>query len=70
MSNLITLKKYAVSYLSKYNTSKKNLNRILRKKVGRMALEKNDKFFLNNSIDSIIADLEKNKFIDDKNFTY
>ena len=68
MNNIIILKKYAVNYLSKYNTSKKNLDRILFNKVSRMNLEKKDKFILYNSIDSIIADLEINKLIDDKNF--
>ena len=69
MSNIIVLKKYAYSYLSKYNTSKKNLDRILRNKIKRMSLEKKDKFILYSSIASIIADLETNKLIDDKNFT-
>ena len=46
MNNLIMLKKYAVSYLSKYNTSKKNLDRILHNKIRRMNLEKKDKFIL------------------------
>ena len=69
MKNITILKKYAVNYLSKYNTSKKNLNRILHNKIRRMDLEKKDKFILYNSIDSIIVDLEINKLINDKNFT-
>ena len=69
MSNIIILKKYAYSYLSKYNTSKKNLGRILHNKVRKMNLKKKDKFILYNSIASIIIDLEINKLIDDKNFT-
>ena len=68
MNNIIILKKYAFSYLSKYNTSKKNLDRILHSKVRRMNLEKKDKFILHSSIASIITDLEINKLIDDKNF--
>ena len=68
MNNIIILKKYAFSYLSKYNTSKKNIDRILRNKVRRMNLEKKDKFILHSSIASIITDLEINKLIDDKNF--
>ena len=68
MNNIIILKKHAVSYLSKYNTSKKNLDRILHNKVKKMNLEKKDKFILYSSIASIIADLEMNKLIDDKNF--
>ena len=68
MSNIIILKKYAYSYLSKYNTSKKNLDRILHNKVRRMNLKKKDKCILYSSITSIITDLEINKLIDDKNF--
>ena len=68
MNNIIILKKYAITYLSKYNTSKKNLDRILHNKVKKMNLEKKDKFILYSSIASIIADLEMNKLIDDKNF--
>ena len=69
MNNIIILKKHAFSYLSKYNTSKKNLNRILHNKVRRMKLNKKDKYILYSSIASIITDLEINKLIDDKNFT-
>ena len=69
MNNIIVLKKYAFSYLSKYNTSKKNLDRILHNKVRRMNLNKKDKYTLYSSIASILTDLEINKLIDDKNFT-
>ena len=68
MNNIIVLKKYAFSYLSKYNTSKKNLDRILHNKVRRMNLNKKDKYALYSSIASILTDLENNKLIDDKNF--
>ena len=68
MNNIIVLKKYAFSYLSKYNTSKKNLDRILHNKVRRMNLNKKDKYTLYSSIASILTDLEINKLIDDKNF--
>ena len=68
MNNIIVLKKYAFSYLSKYNTSKKNLDRILHNKVNKMNLEKKDKFFLYNSINSIIVNLENKKLIDDTNY--
>ena len=68
MSNIIVLKKYAYSYLSKYNTSKKNLDRILQNKVRRMNLNKKDKYALYSFIASILTDLENNKLIDDNNF--
>ena len=69
MNNIIILKKYAFSYLSKYNTSKKNLDRILHNKVRRMNLNKKDKYTLYSSIASILTDLEINRLIDDKKFT-
>jgi len=68
MSNIIVLKKYAYSYLSKYNTSKKNLDRILQNKIRRMHLNKKDKYVLYSFIASILTDLENNKLIDDNNF--
>ena len=68
MNNILVLKKYAFSYLSKYNTSKKNLDRILQNKVRRMNLNKKDKYALYSSIASILTDLENNKLIDDNNF--
>ena len=68
MNNIIILKKHAINYLSKYNTSKKNLDRVLHNKVRRMNLNKKDKYALYSSIASILTDLENNKLIDDKNF--
>ena len=69
MSNIIVLKKYAYSYLSKYNTSKKNLDRILHNKVRRMNLNKKDKYDLYSSVAAILTDLEIDKLIDDNNFS-
>ena len=69
MNNIIILKKYAVNYLSKYNTTKKNLDRILHNKIRRMNLEKKDKFTLYSSIASILTDLEIDKLINDNNFS-
>ena len=60
MSNIIVLKKYAYSYLSKYNTSKKNLHRILQNKIKRMNLDKKDKYSLYTSISAILTNLENN----------
>ena len=68
MNNIIILKKYAITYLSKYNTSKKNLDRILHNKVRRMNLNKKDKYDLYSSVAAILTDLEIDKLIDDKNF--
>jgi len=63
------LKKYAIKYLSKFDSSKKNLERILKNKIKRLNnLEKKEKYFLYNNIKKIIDDLETNKFINDKNY--
>jgi len=60
--------KYAINYLSKYSSSKANLEIILNKKIRRLKIEKKDKFFLYNSIEKIINDLEKNNLINDYNY--
>ena len=67
-SSLI-LMKYAINYLSKYSSSKANLEIILKKKIRRLKIEKKDKYFLYNSIEKIINDLEKNNLINDYNYT-
>ena len=64
----MSLMKYAIDYLSKYSSSKKNLERILKRKISRMKIEKREKLILHNSINQIMLNLEKNKFIDDNNF--
>ena len=69
MHSFILLKKYSLNYLSKYNTSKSNLERVLRNKIKRMNLEKKEKFVLYNSIESIITELESKKIINDKYYT-
>ena len=69
MNTQVTLMKYAIDYLRKFSSSKKNLSRILKNKIMRMKIEKKDKFFLYNSIPQIIIKLENNKLINDKNYT-
>ena len=68
MNIQVSLMKYAIDYLSKFISSKKNLNRILKNKIMRMKIEKKDKFLLYNSIPQIIIKLENNRLIDDKNY--
>jgi len=68
MTDTSQILKYAIHYLSKFNSSKNNLERILRNKIKRMKIEKKDKFFLHKSIPEIILKLEKNKLIDDINY--
>ena len=62
------LNQYAISYLSKYSSSKANLEKILRNKIRRLKIEKNEKYLLYNSLEKIIYDLEKNNFINDLNY--
>ena len=62
------LMKYAIGYLSKYSSSKNNLERILKKRIRLMKIEKKEKFILYNSIDQVMLNLGKNKFIDDNNY--
>ena len=61
--------KYAINYLSKYSTSKKNLVRIIKNKAKRMKLEENSDLPINKLISSIINELESKKLIDDSNYT-
>ena len=68
MSEISDLVKYAINYLSKYSSSKSNLERILRNKIRKTNIEKKEKFTLYSSISEIIKKLEKNNFINDYNY--
>ena len=59
MDNKDKLLKYAIYYLSKYSSSKKNLEFILKKKIRRLSDEKQIRFHLYNKIKIIIEKLEK-----------
>ena len=54
MNNKDKLLKYAVYYLSKYSSSKKNLEYILKKKIRRLTEEKKIRFELYQEINHII----------------
>jgi len=54
MDDQMSLMKYAIDYLSKYSSSKNNLERILKKKISRLKIEKKEKFILYNSINQIM----------------
>jgi len=69
MTDKSKLMRYAIDYLSKFNSSKKNLERILKGKIMRLKIEKKDKPELYDSIPEIILKLESNKFINDENYT-
>ena len=70
MQNITLLKKYALNYLGKYDSSKSNLKRILKNKIKRLHLDKKEKFILYNAVDNIINELENKKLIDDKKYIY
>ena len=63
------LLKYAIYYLSKYSSSKKNLEYILKKKIKRISDEKKIRFELYQEIKPIIKKLENLNLINDKLFT-
>ena len=63
------LLKYAVDYLSKYDSSKVNLVNVLKRKILRLKTTNYEKGKLINIIESIIIKLEKNKFIDDDRYS-
>ena len=63
------LLKYAVDYLSKYDSSKNNLVNVLKRKILRLKTTNYEKRNLIDKIQSIILKLEKNKFIDDERYS-
>tara|TARA_Y100001970_G_scaffold56422_1_gene71481 strand:- start:2404 stop:2877 length:474 start_codon:yes stop_codon:yes gene_type:complete len=69
MDNKEKLFKYAINYLSKYSSSKKNLDYILRKKIRRIAEEKKIRFELYKEINNILERLEKLNLLNDKFYT-
>ena len=68
MDNKDKLLKYAIYYLSKYSSSKKNLEFILKKKIRRLSYEKKIRFQLYNEIQIIIEKLENLNLINDQVF--
>ena len=63
------LLKYAIDYLSKYDSSKRNIINVLKRKIFRLKITNFEKSKLINIIDSVIINLEKNKFIDDDRYS-
>ena len=68
MDNKEKLLKYAIYYLSKYSSSKKNLEYILKKKIRRISNEKKIRFQLYKEIKIIIDKLEQLKLINDTSY--
>jgi len=62
------LLKYSVDYLSKFDSSKKNLKDILKRKIFKLKNNSSEKKILLNSIERIIEKLEKNNFISDNRY--
>lgn len=69
MTNKNYLLKYAVEYLSKYTSSKKNLEKKLKFKIQRITKEKKDRYKLYQQIQNIIQQLEKNNILNDEKYT-
>ena len=69
MDNKEKLLKYAIYYLSKYSSSKKNLEFILKKKIRRLTDEKKIRYQMYQEIKHIVGRLEKLKLIDDTVYT-
>ena len=69
MDRISLLKKYAYFYLSKYDSTKKNLEIKLKNRIIKMKdIDKNEKNILLQKIDFIIEDLESKKLINDNDF--
>ena len=64
------LLKYAVDYLSKYDSSKKNLLDILKRKIFRLKITGIEKNKLITILDNIIIKLEKNNFVNDSRYCF
>ena len=60
--------KYAIDYLSKYDSSKKNLLDVLKRKIFRLKISGVEKSNLIKILENIIVKLEKNNLIDDKRY--
>jgi regulatory protein len=65
MDNKDKLLKYAIYYLSKYSSSKQNLEYILKKKIRRLTDEKKIRFQLYDEIKNIVNKLEDLNLIND-----
>ena len=64
------LLKYAVDYLSKYDSTTKNLTQVLKRKIFKINISDVEKKILLNSINNIILLLKKNNLIDDYKFGF
>ncbi|PPR47359.1 MAG: Regulatory protein RecX [Alphaproteobacteria bacterium MarineAlpha5_Bin9] len=69
MDQFNIIKKYAVNYLSKYDSSKKNLKQKLIQKASKFQYDNNnERKIVLEKINNLIQFFEKNKIIDDYSF--
>tara|TARA_B100001123_G_C14887957_1_gene858693 strand:+ start:186 stop:656 length:471 start_codon:yes stop_codon:yes gene_type:complete len=66
--NYSYLLKYAVNYLSKFSSSKKNLERVLKLKIQRLTTDKRLRFELYSEVHKILKKLEDQKLINDTDY--
>ena len=64
------LLKYAIDYLSKYDSSKKNLIEVLKRKIFRLNIAGLEKHNLLNIIDKIIEKLEDSNLVNDNRYIF
>ena len=64
------LLKYAIDYLSKYDSSKNNLINVIKRKIFKLNLNDFEKNILISNIDNIIIKLEKNNLINDERYSF
>jgi len=70
MKNKINLLKYTINYLSKFSSSKKNLELILKLKIQRITKDKKERFELYKEMIDIFKNLEKNNLINDERYSF
>lgn len=64
------LLKFAVDYLSKYDSSKVNLINVLKRKIFKLNIEPKEKNNLQNYLKNIIIKLEQGNFINDDRYSF
>ena len=70
MTNKTDLVKYSIEYLSKFSSSKKNLERILKSKIQRVTKDKKQRYNLYKELNYVYGQLEKNNLLSDKNYSF
>jgi len=68
--NKLLLKKSALNYLAKYDSSRKYLFNILRRKLMKSKLDEKEKKTLFNSINDVLIELESKNLINDNKYAY